>query len=245
MSLAATQLGAYLNGRRSSMERRRAVWARLARRKRRGDYLAEVGRRAFRPVVDEAARAYVAELGVRERWSAAFPASDRDMVARELERDFRRRYRSGELDLLLPKKLRPKGRRAIGNPIRRGYSRPIIAANIRELRLEGKTAAQATAIALDAARKSWADDFPGAPLPPGLGDAPKKRTKKKARKKKATKKKATKKKATKKKRATKKKATKKRATKKKAPKKKRTKKKATKKKATKRRATKKRSRRRG
>ena len=211
MSLASTQLRLYIDSNRTLFEDKRVIWGQLARKKVRQQYLGEIGQRAFRRVVDKGARAYVSDLGITEKWNRAFPTSDREQTAKTYEREFRERYARGDLDTLLPVKLRPKRRNVKGNPIREGYDVATIRYNIETQREEGKSLPQSMAIALRSARQSYKEQHPGKPLPKLLEKKePAKKATKKRTKKKATKKRATKKRATKK-RATKKRATKKRA----------------------------------
>ena len=110
MSLASTELQLFIDNTRALWKAKQTVWARLARRKARGEYDSESGARSFGTVVNAGAKAYVRELGLCETWSTAFPTADRLTVAKAFEREFRRRYKLGELDYLLPAKLRPKRR---------------------------------------------------------------------------------------------------------------------------------------
>ena len=199
MSLAATQLRLYIDSNRTLFKDKQSVWSKLARRKARRDYHHEQGTRAFRSVVDRGARAYVTELGISEKWSSAFSTDDRNQTAKTYEKEFRERYSRGDLDALLPVKLRPKRRNVRGNPIRSGHDRATIRYNIETQRTEGKSMPKAIAIALSAARDSYRAEHPGGKLPAFLREPPKAAPKKKATKKRATKKTATKKKATKKK----------------------------------------------
>ena len=209
MSLAATQLRLYIDSHRALFQDKRDVWGKLARRKARRDYHAEIGQRAFRRVVDSGARAYVTDLGITEKWSSAFSTDDRNETAKIYEREFRERYSRGDLDVLVPAKMRPKRRNVTGNPVRSGHDRATIRYNIETQRAEGKPMAQAVAIALRSARESFHAEHPGKALPPLLREVPKpkKKTTTKRAKTKTTTKRA--KKKTTKKRA-KKKTTKKR-----------------------------------
>lgn len=78
----------------------------------------------------------------------------------------------------------------VANPIKRGYSKPTVSANIAELRRAGYPINQAVAIALKAGRASWRERYPKRKFPDHLA-APRRQswvdehgTKKKRRKKK-------------------------------------------------------------
>ena len=165
MSLASCQLRAFLDAHRTLSKERRAIWARLAARKLRGNYTHEAGRRAFRSFVGKAAKAYTSAMHLPERWNKAFPAADREQCAVGLERDFRERFRRGELDALLPAKKRPTRR---GEPLRRGWDKATIAHNIETGVAAGKTRAKATEAALKEAQRLWAAAYPGEPIPAQL-----------------------------------------------------------------------------
>ncbi len=191
MSLASTELTLYIDNTQRLWKVKRDVWARLARRKVKQDYDSELAVRAFMYVANQGAKAYVREQKMSEKWSTAFPAADRKCVATQYEKEFRALWKTGELDYLLPLKMRPKRRNVTGNPVRRGYTRKVISDNVSTLVREGKSQKQAIAIALEVARDSFRARFPGRPLPGYLSSPPattttrKKAAKKKTRRKKS------------------------------------------------------------
>ena len=107
MSLGSNELLLYIDNTGELYPKRKQLQTMWAKRWRRGDaYDAEATRRSYVSLVNVGARRYVRELKLTESWNQAFTKADRDQVMREYAARVRSQYKYGELEYLLPEKMR-------------------------------------------------------------------------------------------------------------------------------------------
>lgn len=116
MSLGSNELILYADNTAELYPMKKAIQLNLAKKKRRSNYERESGVRAWKHFANASAKRYVKELKLDESWNRAFTATDRADAAKEWEARFREQYQYGELEYLLPEKMRRAYKPKKNNP---------------------------------------------------------------------------------------------------------------------------------
>jgi hypothetical protein len=113
MSIGSDELILYTDNDSRMYGMKKAHWLNLLKKKRKGVYEAEKGRKAFMHLANAGAKAYAKEHGRVSEWHRMFPMDDRREAAKHWEQQFRDMERNLELEWLLPEKLQ---KHRPGNP---------------------------------------------------------------------------------------------------------------------------------
>ena len=125
MSLGSNELILYADNTGALYPMKQAIRTSLAKSKRRSTYEREGGVRAWKRFADVSAKRYVKDMKLEESWNRAFTAIDRQDAAKEWEARFRVEYQFGELEYLLPEKMRReyKSPKKKNNPTKKSRSK--------------------------------------------------------------------------------------------------------------------------
>jgi hypothetical protein len=85
-------------------KRKHEIFARLAKQKGTGAYSVEKAKRAFKPLVTEAAALYRRQHGIKPKLSIVFPSAKINRGIDELIGQFNKYWKQGQFDQYLPKK---------------------------------------------------------------------------------------------------------------------------------------------